>query len=425
VSWYEAAAYAAFRGRILPTVFEWEKAARDGAFVLGAEWVMPWGLVRGKSDAQRANFEGSGTVPVDQLEFGMSPFGCYNMAGNVSEWLSNAAPDGFLTAGGSWADPPYLFGDYGILPAFASSDRLGFRCALVAPGTSGDQGGAPITAREQAPVYPRSSEQAFQAWARHYRYDKGPLEAKVIETIETPDWRRETIRYLGSANAEVVAHLFLPRGVQPPFQVIHFVPGSNAYNHEPPAGIVERYLSPHIKSGRAVFVVTLRGYVGREWPADHRPGDASSVAYREKIVNDATDLRRGLDYLEARPDIDARRLAFMNMSIGVQGIIFPAVEPRYRSVVLMSDGVYPDGVGDIAEANAINFAPHIKPPKLMLNGRWDEDFAFKTDAEPLFKLLSEPKRLELFDGGHIPPPEIAVPIVSRFLDETMGPARPH
>ena len=58
------------------------------------------------------------------------------------------------------------------------------------------------------------------------------------------------------------------------------------------------------------------------------------------------------------------------------------------------------------------------------NGRWDSDYAFKTEAEPLFKLLSEPKRLEVYDGGHIAPPEIAVPIVSRFLDETLGPVRP-
>ena len=30
VTWYEAAAYAAFRGKQLPTIFQWEKAARNG-----------------------------------------------------------------------------------------------------------------------------------------------------------------------------------------------------------------------------------------------------------------------------------------------------------------------------------------------------------------------------------------------------------
>jgi formylglycine-generating enzyme required for sulfatase activity/tRNA A-37 threonylcarbamoyl transferase component Bud32 len=424
VTWYEAAAYASFRGKALPTVFQWEKAARDGAYVIGGDWVMPWGLVRQKSDVQRANFEGSETVPVSGLEFGMSPFGCLNMAGNVSEWLANQTPSGFLTAGGSWADPPYIFGDYGSFPSLGSSAQLGFRCARLLPGATGDQGGATITERDQAPVYPRSSDESFEAWQRHYRYDQAPLEASVVETVETPDWRRETIRYRGAANEPVTATLYLPRSVSPPFQVIHFVPGSNAYNGRPGQEFAENgRLTPFIKAGRALLVVTLRGYLGREWPADRKRPDRASVAYRDLMVKDSTDLRRGLDYLETRTDIDISRVAFMNVSIGAQGIIFSAVEPRYRAVVLMSDGLYPRQVNFIPEANPVGFAPHIKPPKLMLNGRWDADYAFKSEAEPLFKLLSEPKRLELYDGGHVPPPEIAVPIVSRFLDETLGPVR--
>ena len=115
----------------------------------------------------------------------------------------------------------------------------------------------------------------------------------------------------------------------------------------------------------------------------------------------------------------------MNTSISWQGIIYSAVEPRYRSVVLMASGLYPNQTQYVAEANPVNFAPHIKPPKLMLNGRWDEDFAFKTEAEPLFKLLAEPKRLELFDGGHIPPVELAAPILNRWFDATLGPVKPN
>ena len=69
----------------------------------------------------------------------------------------------------------------------------------------------------------------------------------------------------------------------------------------------------------------------------------------------------------------------------------------------------------------MNFAPHIRAPKLMVNGRWDEDFAFKTEAEPLFKLLSEPKSLEIYDGGHIPSAQVLVPPVNAWLDRTLGP----
>src|SRR6266850_471130 len=64
VSWYEASAYAAFRGKQLPTVFQWEKAARDGKVSALVNY-MPWGVFYpGDSLAYRANFDNNGTLPV-------------------------------------------------------------------------------------------------------------------------------------------------------------------------------------------------------------------------------------------------------------------------------------------------------------------------------------------------------------------------
>src|SRR5262249_45418456 len=115
------------------------------------------------------------------------------------------------------------------------------------------------------------------------------------------------------------------------------------------------------------------------------------------------------------------KLALMNFSTSFQGLILGAVEPRYRSAVFGGYGIYKRQLENIPEANPINFAPHIRMPKLILNGRYDEDFPLKAAAEPLYTLLREPKRLELFDGGHIPPLEVSVPTINRWLDETLGP----
>ncbi len=41
----------------------------------------------------------------------------------------------------------------------------------------------------------------------------------------------------------------------------------------------------------------------------------------------------------------------------------------------------------------------------------------------MYRLLRGLKRLELYDGGHVAPQEIAVPIITKWLDETMGPVR--
>ncbi len=84
-------------------------------------------------------------------------------------------------------------------------------------------------------------------------------------------------------------------------------------------------------------------------------------------------------------------------------------------------GIEPDEVANVAAANRINFSPQIRAPKLLLMGRYDEDSPLESRAKPMFNLFREPKRLQLYEGGHIPPQDVLVPAVKSWLDETLGP----
>jgi cephalosporin-C deacetylase-like acetyl esterase len=271
-------------------------------------------------------------------------------------------------------------------------------------------------------IAPTSS---FSKWRAAYRYDKKPLEAQIIEVKETDEWRREKITFNGAENERAIAYLYLPKNFPRPLQVLHVVPAGDVQGGlRSLSDSIEDRLAPFIKSGRAVFGVVLKGYIERLRTEAYEPPDNRTVEYRDEIVSRITDVRRGLDYLETRNDLDPRRIAFFGPSAGSRiGLILAAVDDRYASVFLAGAGLSEFDLQTIPEASPINFASHIRSSKLVLNGRYDEDTPLKTRGEPLFKLLSEPKRLLLYDGGHIPPSEFFVLTMNAWLDETLGPVK--
>lgn len=97
VSFYEAEAYAKWAGCRLPTEFEWERAARgtDGR-------LYPWGNMFNKLLCNTHESGIGRTTRVTRYPNGISLAGCYDMAGNVWEWVDSSIEQSEVLRGGSW-----------------------------------------------------------------------------------------------------------------------------------------------------------------------------------------------------------------------------------------------------------------------------------------------------------------------------------
>ena len=423
VSWHEAAAYCAWRGGRLPSLFEWEKASRDGrSSRFGI--LMPWGQYDAESlGAVRANFSGTDTAPVESFPFAISPYGIYNMAGNVKEWLVNRVGDGWGTAGGSWQDPMYLFSQVGSQSD--GSPVLGCRCVRpLAQGTS-DAGLAALPVTTVAPVYHPVGPAEYRALLEHYRYDPRPANPRGRTVVETPDWIRERLWIDGPKGDSVLVYMFLPRNAEPPYQTLVHIGSTAAFGQSSIPRLVEDNFAGQIKAGRAVIAPVLTGMVEHQGAVNVRPPPAS-VEFRDLMVWHATEMRLAMDYAVTRPDVDSTRLGYIAVSLGAGSRLpFAAVDPRFRAVVLLAAGIDERIQPTLPEAANFNFAPYVKAPKLVVNGRQDEEHPWQTRGKPLWDLLREPKELLLVDGaGHHVPADVRTPRINAFLDRTLGPVVP-
>ena len=429
VSWFEASAYCRSHGKRLPTAYQWEKAARAGQVTHAEGFVMPWGYVGSNSGVvERANFSSDGPVEVDAHPFGISPFGAYAMAGNVKEWLLNSAGIGRLATGGSWDDPGYLFSEFGSFDPMTASSTIGFRCATVRAddaGQIGDQGRQSLDLDGLTPEYTPVDEEGFANLLAHYRYDSRSGEARVLERLETPVWIREKLEFAGPGDEQVIAYLWLPTSAPPPYQTLLFVPGAGAFFGRRLDSAVEDTIGALIRSGRAAFAVVMKGMTERAWGAGYEMPAPSSVRFRDVMVQHATEMRLGIDYLATRDDIALDKLAYVAVSWGAGSRLgFAAVDDRFSAVVFIGGGIDERLKPTLPEADNVNFAPYIRPPKLLINGRSDEEHPWLTRALPLWNLLQEPKQKVVVEGaGHVPSQEALIPAVKRFLDETFGPVQ--
>ncbi len=415
ISWYEASAYAAFVGKELPTIYHWSVVAETS---------------RSMNIIPLSNFNGKSTVPVGSME-GMSSYGIYDLAGNVREWCynGNGEKGKNYIVGGGWNDPPYAFNGAGMQPSLDRSLSNGFRCIKELPGDttfiylSSDVARPFDNYYKEKPV----DDKTFNIFLRQYAYDKIPLNAHVINFVDSSIWKIEkVILDVGYNKERLDVYLFIPRDVQPPYQPIIYFPGSGViYNNKFTVynyGL--RVVDFIVKSGRVLVCPIFKGTCERK---DELSSDLQeeTVFYKDHVIMWRKDIGRTIDYLGTRNDILSDKVGYFGYSWGgFMGGLIPAVERRIKALVLHVGGM--DINKALPEADQINFLPRVYQPVLMLNGKYDMFFPVKTSQFPMFNLLGTPekdKKILIYDTGHLVPRTELIKETLAWYDKYLGPVK--
>jgi formylglycine-generating enzyme required for sulfatase activity/dienelactone hydrolase len=412
VSWFEAAAFAAFVGKALPNLYQWSRAAGTWA----VEQIAPLSNFGETTLARVASHEGVG------------PYGTYDMAGNAKEWCQNATGSKRYILGGAWDEPSYMFTFADAQSPFARAANFGFRLVKALDDGTALETAEPVSRVMRDFARERPVDAAlFQAFKRLYAYDRSPLDARVEATDDSSErWRKEKVSFAAAYGDErVVAYLFTPRHGAPPYQTVVFFPGTSVLFQRSSEELrAMRIVSPVVSSGRALLYPVYKStYERGDGLSSTYP--SPTVSYRDHVIQWAKDVGRSIDFIETRQDLDSRRIAFYGVSWGAKlAPLFAAVDDRIKVGILLGGGLALQP--HLPEADPFNFAPYVRQPMLMVNGRYDFLQPVETSQVPLFRLLGPPekdKRHVIVEAGHLPPNDVVTREVLDWLDRYLGPVR--
>jgi eukaryotic-like serine/threonine-protein kinase len=410
ISWYEASAFARFAGAELPTIHHWRFALDAQGFGSAASWIVP-----------ASNLDADGPAPVGHYR-GVTWSGAYDMIGNVREWCFNAIGTQRVIAGGGWNNESAFYNPTTIQAALPPLDRSatnGFRIAIthdsseiastlrrpLAESTARRAGASPV------------SDDAFAIYKGLHAYDAAPLNLKAEGRDVTRNWTRERVSLDSSYGERVVVYIYLPRSGTPPYQTLVYYPGEVAAFIDSIDDYRPIHLDFVLKNGRAVVFPIFKGYFERR---DRTPL-AGPNAVRRRWMQRVNDLRRTLDYIVTRPDVDSTRLAYYGYSTGGYfGPVFLALEPRLRAGVFYLAGLVPSTMAP--EVDPLTFLPRASVPVVMFSGDLDSTFPLETSAKPFFRLLgARDKRHVIAPGGHFVERPLLIREMLDWLDRYLGP----
>lgn len=270
---------------------------------------------------------------------------------------------------------------------------------------------------------------AQMADADLFEYDRQlPLDAQVVARWGNPPLNKLfKVTFRAGLQRTVTGFFALPPKYQEGTRIpcIHYVHGWNLY--------WGKYEDLCIDT---IVVTTHFGYgcllldnptFGEDFdPAVEPRRFAGPYATREWMMQTVVACRRGVDFLESRPEVDASRIGLWGGSLGGYiGSILGPVEERYRGVALWVPYLFRDyqrqteGAG--RWANSALFLPRLSPRPLLVGLGRDDNADNNRYVRELLNGLQEPKKLIIYPEGHRIEPKTYGPETLRwFAQEAFG-----
>lgn len=263
-------------------------------------------------------------------------------------------------------------------------------------------------------------EEGCRAIAQFYDYDRTiPLEARLVEKVKKDGLLREKIVFRGAQGFLVPAYVQLPPQGDGPFPcvlLLHGWSGSKEHwwtdSNYISGGILRKAL---LEAGFAILALDaqchgdriaqndfapVNHYTDKEVAGPQRKGYFS---IQEIYVQTTRDSRRGIDYLETRPEIDKARIGIVGYSMGgTQTFLLTGVEPRIKAAVAVAAPAEKSKWSPIAPQNFLHGIGD--RPFLTIIGRSDELCPLDHALNLQTMIGSKTKDQVLFDAGHKLPP---------------------
>lgn len=245
----------------------------------------------------------------------------------------------------------------------------------------------------------------------YYDYDQNlPIEPKLTRLPETSFSTPFHLTYRSVNEQRVTALYSLPRQGKPPFPVVIYLHGIGDSKSRDYMQLGD---SLFCQAGYAVLRIDIQ-YHGERRISGMKIDLVKNFphASRDALVQTVFDLRRAIDWLDQRPEIDSTCTAFAGISLGgIVGSVFVGVEPRVEVPILILAG---GGLKFLFGRQALNaqirnFLAPIEPlnfvektagrPLLLLNASRDEVVP-KATTEALYRRAGSPKTIKWYDATH-------------------------